>query len=180
MNYQTIEEVYAANNAIREKFKQTVTAIPAEKAQARPNADQWSVAQLVEHVAIVNEGMGKICAKLLSKAEAAGRTSDGSVKISSNFVEQANASVDQKLQAPEMVRPGDEPSIADAIARLDAAASFYEELRSRFARFDGTEPKFPHPYFGDLCAQEWLVLSGGHEARHLAQIRRLAAELDQM
>ena len=180
MNYQTIEEVYAANRAIREKFKQAVAAVPAEKTQIRPNADQWSVAQLVEHVAIVNEGMGKICAKLLSKAEAADRTSDGSVRISASFTEKANAAVDQKLEAPEMVRPGEQPSIAEAIARLDAAANFYEELFSKFKNFDGTEPRFPHPYFGDLSAQEWLVLSGGHEARHLAQIRRLAAELDRM
>ena len=180
MNYQTIEEVYAANNAIREKFKQAVAGVPAEKAHIRPNADQWSVAQLVEHVAIVNEGMGKICAKLLSKAEADGRTSDGSVKISANFVEQANASVDQKLQAPEMVRPGEEPSISSAIERLDAAAGFFSELRPKFESIDGTAPGFPHPYFGDLSAQEWLVLAGGHEARHLAQIRRLAAELDQV
>jgi uncharacterized damage-inducible protein DinB len=180
MNYQTIDEVYAANNAIREKFKQAVAAVPAEKAQIRPSADQWSVAQLVEHVAIVNEGMGKICAKLLSKAESDGRTSDGSVRISANFVEKASASVDQKLQAPEMVRPADEPSISEAMDRLDAAARFLSDLRPKFEAIDGTAPGFPHPYFGDLSAQEWLVLAGGHEARHLTQIRRLAAELDHM
>jgi uncharacterized damage-inducible protein DinB len=80
MNYRTIEEVYGANAAIREKLKATLASIPDEAVNRQPDADRWSVAQLVEHVAIVNEGMGKICAKLLSKAEADGRTSDGSVK----------------------------------------------------------------------------------------------------
>jgi hypothetical protein len=79
-----------------------------------------------------------------------------------------------------MVWPADSPSISDSIERLDAAARFFDDLRPKFESVDGTAPGFPHPYFGDLSAQEWLVLAGGHEARHLAQIRRLAAELDQM
>ena len=33
--------------------------------------------------------------------------------------------------------------------------------------------KFPHPFFGELSATEWLVLLGGHEARHTAQIERI-------
>lgn len=180
MNYQTIEEVYAANRAIREKLKQTIAGLPDEVTHARPDADRWSVAQLVEHIAIVNQGMGRICAKLLSKAEAAGRTSDGRVTISANFAEKATASVDQKLQAPEMVHPGETPSVAEVLARLDASEKFFDELRAKFETIDGTDPKFPHPYFGDLSAQEWLVLAGGHEARHIGQIRRLATELEQV
>ena len=45
------------------------------------------------------------------------------------------------------------------------------ELRPLFEEFDGDTAKFPHPYFGDLSAVEWLVLLGGHEERHLKQIQ---------
>jgi hypothetical protein len=39
------------------------------------------------------------------------------------------------------------------------------------------EATFPHPYFGEMTAVEWLILAGGHEKRHTDQIRRL---LDKM
>lgn len=177
MEYKTVEDVYSANLAIRQKFKDAVSGLTDEQLNVRPDEETWSIAQIVEHVAIVNEGMSRICAKLLSKAEGAGMTNDGSVHIANEFVETAAAVGAQKLKAPEMVEPVGGVPVADSMAKLDELQSRFAELRVKFETVNGTDPKFPHPYFGDLSAQEWLVLSGAHEARHLRQIRRLAADL---
>lgn len=179
MEYKTVEDVYTANFAIREKFKAAVAELTDDQLNARPAEGTWSIAQIVEHVAIVNEGMSRICAKLLSKAEAAGMTNDGSVRISNKFVETAAEAAAKKLKAPEMVEPVGGIPAADSIAKLDELQSRFAELRSKFETVNGTDPKFPHPYFGDLSAQDWLVLCGAHEARHLRQIRKLAADLAQ-
>jgi len=48
-----------------------------------------------------------------------------------------------------------------------------------FETNDGNQNKFPHPYFGDLSAIEWLVLIGGHEVRHLRQIKGMIANAGQ-
>jgi len=176
MNYATLDEAYAANDAIRAKMKETVAALSDEQLDARPDGEKWSVKQIVEHVAMVNDGVARICSKLLSKAEAAGRPANG-FAMSVSFLEKAIGSADAKLEAPEIVHPGGAP-LADSLAKLDSATDVLKGLREKFEKFDGTEPKFPHPYFGDLSAQEWLVLGGAHEGRHLRQIRRITAKLD--
>lgn len=177
MEYKTVEEVYAANDSIRDKFKQTLDGLTEEQATSRPDGEKWSVAEVVEHVAIVNGGMLRICAKLLGKAEAAGKTNDGGVSISPSFLEAGASAATQKLEAPEMVHPVGGASLADSIAKLDELQSQYAELKSKFETVDGVEARFPHPYFGDLSAQDWLVLAGAHEARHMKQVRRILQAL---
>ena len=53
------------------------------------------------------------------------------------------------------------------------------DLLPAFEAFDGSSYKFPHPAFGDMSAQEWLALRGGHEARHLKQIEAILEEFGQ-
>lgn len=177
MYYATLDEAYAANDAVRAKLKETVAALSEEKLDARPYGEKWSVKQIVEHVAIVGDGVLRICSKLLSKAEQAGRPANG-FAMSASFLEKASGSADTKLEAPEMVHPAAGASLADSLAKLDATTDALRNLREKFEKFDGTEPKFPHPYFGDLSAQEWFVLGGAHEGRHLRQIRRILEKLD--
>ena len=177
MNYTSITEVYAANDAIRTKFKQTVISVPPDKRDARPEGEKWSVAEIVEHVSMVNEGVVRICAKLLSKAEADGRLSTGSFSMSPEFIRNATRSVDVKLEAPEFVHPSAGASVEESFGKLDVTQAALSDLREKFDKFDGCEPKFPHPYFGNLSAQEWLTLSGGHELRHLRQIERVIEKL---
>jgi hypothetical protein len=173
MEYKTVDDVYAANAAIREKFKSVFASLSDEQMNAKPEGEGWSIAQIVEHVAIVNGGALRICARLLDKGEAAGKANDGSVVISPEFIEAGSSAVGQKLEAPEMVRPINNIPIADSIAKLDDLRGQYTQLKQKFETVDGVDAKFPHPYFGDLSAHEWLVLSGAHEIRHLKQIRRV-------
>ena len=86
MEYKTVDDVYAANASIREKFKNEFASLTEEQSNAKPAHEEWSIAQIVEHVAIVNGGALRICAKLLGKGEVAGKSNDGSVSISPEFV----------------------------------------------------------------------------------------------
>ena len=177
MNYRTLDEAYAANDAVRSKLKETVAALSEEQLDALPDGEKWSIKQIVEHVAMVNDGAVRICTRLLSKAEQAGRPSTG-FNVSEEFVEKGNGAAGVKLEAPEVVHPMAGMSLDESVSKLDASSDAMLKLREKFEQFDGTEPKFPHPYFGDLSAQEWFVLSGAHEGRHLAQIRRIIDKLD--
>ena len=176
MNYQTLDEAYAANKAVRTKLKETVAALSNEQLDARPDGEKWSIKQIVEHVAMVNDGAFRICSRLLKKAEEAGRPSSG-FSVSADVAAKASGSADVKLEAPEIVQPVAGAPIEESLAKLDETSRLLEQLREKFEQFDGMEPKFPHPYFGDMSAQEWFVLSGAHEGRHLRQIRRIIEKL---
>ncbi|MGQ0541853.1 MAG: DinB family protein [Blastocatellia bacterium] len=173
MNYKTIEEIYANNSAIREKLKNVLAEADENKANTLPGGEAWTISQIVEHVSMVDESMIRICSKLLGKAEAEGLTSDGSATISQNFLENGAKAVDKKLEAPDFVKPLGMKSIPESLAKLDENDVRLSEMRIRFETIDGTQHKFPHPFFGDLSAQDWLALRGGHEARHIGQIKRL-------
>lgn len=176
MEYQTISDIYQANAAIRNDLIGFVTKLTDEQTSTPADGEKWSIAEIVEHVSIVDGGMYRICGKLLRKSEADGKLSDGSIDLS-NFLAKAAEAGSAKLEAPDMVRPTGEKSIAESLAVLEQNQQAFRELLPMFEKFDGNANKFPHPYFGDLSAVEWLVLAGGHEARHLGQIQRILQKM---
>jgi hypothetical protein len=151
--------------------------MPPEKTSVLPDGERWTIAQVLEHVAMVDEGTVKICAKLLKKAQEAGQTYDGQVVISDKFLQKGAEIATMKVEAPSFVQPSAGKSVTESLAKLDETAESLNEMRPLFESVDGTAFKFPHPFFGDITAQEWLALKGGHEMRHLKQIQRLLEKI---
>ena len=179
MNYRTIDEIYAANTQIRTLFAVTVSSIFPAELDALPQDEKWSIKEIVEHVSIVDEGMGKICRKLLSEAQRNDMRSTGEVIISDVFRAYADNVGGMKLEAPERVWPTGELSVEESQRKIDENQIMFESLRTLFLEFDGISSKFLHPYFGPLSAQDWLVLSGEHIRRHTNQIQELVEKIRQ-
>lgn len=169
---RTIAKMYEANDLIRAKLKETLAGVTDDQATALPDGEKWSIAQIAEHLSMVGNGMQRICAKLLSKAEASGQLSDGTVDLSA-FAEKAMGIADVKLEAPEIVQPTGTRSISDSVRSLDETQEGFNCLKPLFEKYDASEFKFPHPYLGDMTAVEWLAMYGSHEGRHLRQIKLL-------
>ncbi len=179
MRYESIVDIYSANEKIREGFLATVASVTDEEASALPDGEKWTVSQLVEHVAIVEQNITRLCARLVGAAENDGKLADGNIGVSNETMEKWAASADAKLEAPDRVQPTGEVSIADSLERLSSNIEALEALRPGFETYDMTAHKFPHPYFGDLTATEWLVLIGGHERRHSIQLQKLLGKIRQ-
>ena len=179
MNYQTISEVYEGNDKIREKLKALLAGLTDEQAAARPAGEKWNVVEIVEHLSIVENGMIRICGKLLREAQSAGAAAaDGSVRLSTGFLEKAGGVTGEtKFEAPERVRPSGEKSIAESLAALDENRRQLYELKPLFESVECADYKFPHPAFGEISAHDWLALVGGHEARHIGQIKRVLEKI---
>ena len=177
MSTQTVAEIYEANDRIREKFIQTLAGLNETQISALPDGEKWTVAQIVEHVSLVEDGMSRICNKLLSHAKAEGQLSDGIVKVSEAFGAKSVEIAAVKLEAPERVHPSQGRSIAESLAAMEESRGKLNELRPLFEEYDCNTGKFPHPFLGDLSAGEWLILLGGHKGRHLKQIRNLVEKI---
>ncbi len=176
---KTIAEIYAANDKVREQLKNTVLDLTDEQTSFLPDGEKWTIAHFIEHIAIVENGMAKISAKLLRQGQAVGKQSDGTAKLSENFAQKAAEARDQKLEAPEIVRPTGNQTITESLAKMEENRQMLEELRPLFESVECSDFTFPHPAFGELTAHEWLTLIGGHEARHLRQLENIMAKAKQ-
>ncbi len=173
MNYQNISEIYAANDKIRENLKATVGNLTNEQKNLLAEKGDWTIENIVEHIAIVQDGMMRISAKLLNEAKAKGATAGGEAKISGDFLQKAGESQTLKFDAPDRVRPSGTQTISESFVKLDETRAKLEELRPMFESVECADFKFPHPFFGDLTAHDWLALVGGHEFRHIKQIETI-------
>lgn len=173
MSHQTIKDIYATNEKIREKTKQIVAGLSDEQTAFLPDGEKWTIAHIVEHIAIVQDGMSKISAKLLKEAQNAGKTSDGAALLSENYKQKASEARRLKFEAPDRVRPTGNQTIAESLKKMEETQRALEELQPLFESVECSDFKFPHPFMGDLTAHEWLALVGGHEARHLSQIENI-------
>ncbi len=178
MEYQNIGEIYAANDKIREKLIATIGNLTDEQANKLPADEKWTLAALVEHIGIVEDGMTKICGKLLAKAQSEDKTADGSATFSDAFVSGIAGLAERKVEAPERVVPTGTQTIAESLAKLEENRRNLNELRPMFEQFSSSEHTFPHPAFGNLTACDWLALVGGHEGRHLQQVHRLLEKVN--
>jgi hypothetical protein len=176
MNSRSIDEVYEKNDAMGTRLEALIGSLDQEQLDHLPKGEKWTIENIVEHISIVEAGMVRICAKLLRKAEADDKRADGTISVSDSFLEKTIEIARIKLEAPEIVRPTGERSISESIEKLQENRIQLQELKSAFEKFDSSDQRFPHPFLGDLSAGEWLMLIGGHKARHIKQIERLAEE----
>ena len=177
MNFETIADIYAENDRARADLLGVLPQISDDEATQLPDGEKWTIAQTLEHIATVNDGVFRICRKLLGKAQETGLPAAEKLNVSDDFLDRSVEVHNIKLEAPERVHPTGLVSIAESVQRLDDNRRQMEELKPLFEEFNGDEAKFPHPFFGEISAVEWLIMAGGHEARHTAQIRKIREKL---
>lgn len=177
MNYTTIAEIYDANRNIREAFAEFAEGISETEANAVIEGESWTLAALVEHVSIVESGISRIAAKLVSAAKEAGVESDGSFQMSDTLAAKFRELAGSKFEAPERVKPTGGIAITESLGNLEASTARFAEMKADLESYDVSAFKFPHPYFGDMTPAEWLLVLGGHEARHMAQGKRMLEKL---
>jgi len=173
MEYNSIADIYSANQKIREHLNAKLQTITPEEAIAQPEGEKWTIEHIVEHLWMVEFGVSRLCSRLLEAAMADGKPSDGSYTISDSFARRAAEIAVIKVEAPDRVQPKGETTIEQSIERMQANRSDLEALRADLERFDMSAHTFAHPFFGELTAPEWLVMLGWHERRHTEQLQRV-------
>jgi hypothetical protein len=179
MNYQTIAEIYAANKTIREKLRKLLSTLTHDQVIFRVDKNTWTITEIVEHIAIVEDGMANISSSLLQKSTAENIANDGSANISAGFLQRASLIADRKTRkavAPERVMPTGRLSVTESLSKMDENGKLLNHIRKGMETVNTQNIKFPHPFFGDLTATEWLALIGGHELRHIDQIEEILSK----
>jgi len=191
--YQSIADIYAANDTVRRRLTARVENLSEAQQNFRPAEGAWSIAEIMDHLSIIERNMVQLIGMLLKKSDGAaaainagdaGGAGDGDAQTAAavappfqpfsldSFVDQIR---DVKLTAPERVRPGGNVTLADALAALGRTRAEIEAMRPRLERADLGAATYPHPAFGELNTAQWLAFISEHEARHLRQIENLMA-----
>jgi DinB family protein len=144
----------------------------------RPPNGGWSVANIVEHLAIVERRMAMRIAASIGEARNAGlghETSTASVVNAADVARLVNR--EAKITTPEASQPTGNLAAPQAWTALEESTAI---VRGTLVDADGLaigRLALPHPVLGPASLYQWFVFIGGHEARHAAQIRELETSL---
>ncbi len=160
----------------RDGLLAAVARVPAEFAALRPDADRWSVAEVVEHLRIVEDGVGRLLGKLGRRAETVG-PEVSSASVLSSLDRYELSSPKRRIVAPHGVTPGGGMTLAEGLAGLAESRRRLLELVHRVSGRALDEVAAPHPLLGPLSFYQWLLFLAQHEERHTIQIRETARRL---
>jgi hypothetical protein len=160
-------------------LQDAVVSVPPTRREIAPGDGEWSVANVLEHVALVNSNIARLLQKKLSEAKAAGLARDPeSTSVLEHFDMRPLLNRQVKVSSPEFVRP---TCAVDARLALEQANDSHAALRSVLTNFDGLAlgtVSHAHPIFGTRNFYEWFAITGGHTDRHAAQIREIGQRLN--
>jgi hypothetical protein len=133
----------------------------------------WTVAQIIDHLRLVETGVARLIAKRVGQARQAGVEEERSTESVMPSFDSHRERLDKAvLQSPEPVRPGADVNHREALAGLESSR---RALRAAAESANGLalgEIKHPHPILGELDLYQWLIFLGQHEERHRKQIQR--------
>jgi len=171
MIYDSIAGILEMIAQTRDRLHAVVADVSDEQAELRISEDQWTIAEIVEHLANVQEGMGKVTSIILKKAEGGG--AKAATPINPVDFGALETRLAFKFQAPENVRPKGGVKIPDSLARMQSDYERIIGLQPRLEAADLSHIQFPHPAIGPLDGYHWLILIGLHEQRHIRQIEEM-------
>jgi DinB superfamily len=157
----------------RREVLRSIEGVPGDRLCRRSATDGWSVAEILEHLRMVESGVARLITKRVGKAKEAGLGEEKSTASVMPSFEPYNAVLEKAvLQSPAAVQPRANIDISEALEGLDGSR---EALRAAVVSASGLalgEIKHTHPILGELDLYQWLIFLGQHEGRHKNQIER--------
>lgn len=128
----------------------------------KPAINRWSIAECVDHLAIVEE-------RVLTHLKGLDTSVEPSAMTDAQLLERLGDR-SKPIIAPERVYPT--ARSADAVTTLDAFHHARRDMISFVATTGATlrSQTMPHPIFGPLDAYQWVITMAAHVRRHLRQI----------
>src|SRR5260221_4491316 len=174
-----IEEVLNYLDTERSALREAVELVPAAARNQSPGPDRWSVAQVLQHLAGIENRIGMAMTKWIADARAGGTGPETETSsVVNNLVVQAIADRSKRRDAPEEFRPPGDVDGESAWAALERSRAI---LRAAIVSGDGLalgEVVQPHPALGPIDLYQWALFEGSHEARHTGQVREIATQLN--
>jgi hypothetical protein len=168
------QEVVDYITAERERFLATADGLSEAQLNFKAAEDQWSIREIFHHIWLVEGLTARLMANMLKQAKEGNLPADADPEASVlNSLAHHAEKLGNKFQAPERVVPVDACPLPDSIARMGETRAKLLEPLDELCRYDVNDLQYPHPALGPINSYQWLLVMGGHEARHRKQIDRV-------
>ena len=159
-------------NADRATLRAAVDHVPSARRTQKPAADRWSVAEVLEHLSIVEGRVVMMLGAMIPSAPAIAEAAGSATSIDRAAMQNRS----NRISAPDPIQPTGTLSADEAWAALERSrAGLFLLLETAEGR-DLTQITRQHPVLGPLDGYQWLAAVGGHEERHALQILEIADE----
>lgn len=169
-----IREVITILRDAQAAMEAWLDALPSTQRAIRP-AGGWSIADIVEHLAMVEDGSGRRIGTLIKGA--AGTQDAGTSPVAPTLEMFRVWQPTRPIVAPPMVTPTGAMDFADALAAQRTARERLMAAYEAASGLDLAAVTAPHPVLGPLNAYQWGVFVAHHQQRHLHQMRTLVSTL---
>lgn len=162
----------------RAQLTAAVAQIAASRYRDSPGAERWSVVEVLEHVALVETGLGQSISGWFADAKAAGlgREADSSPILPTidvdRFVDRS-----RPVKTSAAMEPSGKLNVDEAMQALARARASFIEVMAECNGYALKEIVHPHSGLGPMHLYEWIAFAGGHMCRHAMQIREIGIAL---
>jgi hypothetical protein len=163
---------------VRAELESYVRTVPEALQAKRAESDTWSVAEHLEHLALIEDGIGRLISSMGKQLKADNVVETKSDSLMSSLDAYGVPEVKSRLMAPQPYHPTGSISAQEALERMRAIRTRLLEGVHKANGFDLTQKSAPHPFFGPLNGYEWLLLIGQHEKRHLNHMKAVVNTLN--
>jgi hypothetical protein len=159
-------------DSIHQKLLDVVSPLDAKLYSQRPAEGQWSVAEIVHHLYLVE---GRVTHELAGAIARAPQR----VGLFRRFIPTSIVSVRLiRVKAPKAMNPLNAPAKEVGIENLDRTRESLKTLCAMHGNDRFRNLIFKHPVLGNIDGVAAVSFIGYHEQRHYKQIREVLRKLD--
>ena len=158
-------------NETRDGLLAAVKGLTPAQWTFKPAPDRWSIAEIVEHITVVESYVNELI-RNLPQAPAPAADFNPAKMEALILAKMPDRSV--KYQAPEEIRPTGRWTPDETVKRFLAARR--QNAESLENNPELRKHVVTHPAFGPVDGYEWILLTSAHSARHTQQILEVKAD----
>ena len=170
-----VAEIIDELEATQRDFVAFIDTIPESQRNAPSVDGRWSIALHLEHLALVEDGTGRMISKLIKQIQATGARENDESSVLNSLDKHQIWTLNRRVVAPDLVSPKEGLMPSESLARQAASRSRVIAVLQAASGLALSTASAPHPYFGQFDVYQWGIMLAHHQRRHAECIRELLA-----
>ena len=160
-------------DSVHQKLSTTVAAIDSNLFPKRPSENEWSVAEVIQHLLLVET-------RLLTGLELALHAPPARVSPLKKLIPLRIVSVRLfRVKAPKAVEPLKSLPKEESLSSYNDVRARLKQFCIEYGRRQLNQTSIRHPFFGNINGVTAVSMIAFHEQRHYRQIREILKKLGQ-